>query len=486
MSVDTIRRAGELLCIWNPDVFQLKASCCNQNFLLLSDTIFHSFECVIINVYGPNEVAKRREVWECLIRLKSIFLGLWCLGGDFNEIRTISERIGCFRRYRGMRDFNYMIAQLELMDMPMLGRKFTWCNSQDREKWSRLDRFLLNHDWVQTFNFKLWGLPRLLFDHCPIILMEDGRDWGPRPFRFINAWLLHLNFLPFVKQTWSELMVEGWAGFKCLMKFKALKQALKQWNMEVFGKIEAKLKIVEDEAHALDLLAEERPLLAPEQGRRKDVRSEVWRLSKMLKWTWLQKSRSNWASKEFWSHRPKLSGPFKNIGGAQVVEQLEAVFTEEAIREVLNSCEGNKAPGPNGFNMSFFKKCWGIVKYDVLQFMREFHQNASLVRGLNSSFIALIPKSDSPSGLNEYRPISLIGSLYKILAKVLANRIKLVMPRIISDVQSAFLGGRHILDGVLIANEAWQLSIDWLAAFTGIWILAMWWKVAASYMVGKP
>lgn len=85
--------------------------------------------------------------------------------------------------------------------------------------------------------------------------------------------------------------------------------------------------------------------------------------------------------------------------------------------------------------------------------MNEFHQNGKLVRGINSSFIALIPKNENLSSLGEYRPISLIGSLYKILAKVLSNRIKTVMPRIISDTQPAFIGGRNILDGILIANE---------------------------------
>lgn len=223
LAVDAEGRAGGLLCIWNPRVFQLEACCGHRNFILLAGTFFSSFNCVVVNVYGPLDVAKRQEVWDIFARLKTNFLGLWCMGGDFNEIRNISERIGCSRRDRGMRDFNSMIDQLELFDVPMLGRKFTWCNSQIREKWSRIDRFLLDPEWLENFNLKLWGLSRQLSDHCPILLMEDERDWGPRPFRFLNAWAAHPTFVSVVEKTWSEYQVEGWAGFRCLMKFKALK-----------------------------------------------------------------------------------------------------------------------------------------------------------------------------------------------------------------------------------------------------------------------
>ncbi|KHN17109.1 Transposon TX1 putative 149 kDa protein, partial [Glycine soja] len=72
----------------------------------------------------------------------------------------------------------------------------------------------------------------------------------------------------------------------------------------------------------------------------------------------------------------------------------------------------------------------------------------------NESFIALISKVNDPQNLNEYRPISLIGCAYKIVAKLLANKMKKVMPDIIDKRQSAFIGGRHLLHSVLIANEA--------------------------------
>ncbi|MCH92872.1 cysteine-rich receptor-like protein kinase [Trifolium medium] len=84
----------------------------------------------------------------------------------------------------------------------------------------------------------------------------------------------------------------------------------------------------------------------------------------------------------------------------------------------------------------------------------EFRRNGKLSKGLNSTFFAIIPKVDSPQRLNDFRPISLVGSLYKILVKVLANRLRLVIGSAISESQTAFVKDRKILDGILIANEA--------------------------------
>lgn len=89
-----------------------------------------------------------------------------------------------------------------------------------------------------------------------------------------------------------------------------------------------------------------------------------------------------------------------------------------------------------------------------MRFMLEFHRNGKLTKGINSTFIALIPKVTNPQRLNDYRPISLVGCLYKVLAKVLANRLRQVVSSVVSDSQSAFIRGKQILDGILITNEA--------------------------------
>jgi hypothetical protein len=86
-------------------------------------------------------------------------------------------------------------------------------------------------------------------------------------------------------------------------------------------------------------------------------------------------------------------------------------------------------------------------------FIAEFHRNGKLTKDINSTFVALILKVDSPQRLNDFRPISLVGSLYKILAKVLANRLRVVIGSVISKSHTTFVKDQQILYGILIANE---------------------------------
>ena len=86
-------------------------------------------------------------------------------------------------------------------------------------------------------------------------------------------------------------------------------------------------------------------------------------------------------------------------------------------------------------------------------FFWDFHNHGRFVKSLNATFIVLIPKKGETKDLRDFRPISLVGSLYKWLAKVLANRLKMVVEKVVSKTQNAFVEGRQILDVVFVANE---------------------------------
>jgi len=114
----------------------------------------------------------------------------------------------------------------------------------------------------------------------------------------------------------------------------------------------------------------------------------------------------------------------------------------------------NKAPGPDGFTIHFYRICWDIIKTDLIRMIKGFLQKAKLGGSTNLTFLALIPKESNPASFDRFRPISLCNASYKIIAKLLANRIKPLLNKLISDSQGGFINGRHILDNVIQVQEA--------------------------------
>jgi hypothetical protein len=112
-----------------------------------------------------------------------------------------------------------------------------------------------------------------------------------------------------------------------------------------------------------------------------------------------------------------------------------------------------KAPGADGMPALFYKKFWGIIGADVIREVRMLLSGGSMPESWNETIVVLIPKVPDPERLKDLRPISLCNVVYKIASEVLSNRLKLVLPDIVSLNQSAFVPGRLITDNVLLAYE---------------------------------
>ena len=120
---------------------------------------------------------------------------------------------------------------------------------------------------------------------------------------------------------------------------------------------------------------------------------------------------------------------------------------------VINDFNGDNAPGLDGFSMAFFQSCWCVLKTKIMVVFHNFHTQAVFEKSFNASFLALIPKKVDAMEVKDFQPISLVCGIYKIISKVLANRLRRVAHGLISNPKNAFVKGKQILDSVLIASK---------------------------------
>ncbi|KAI5407147.1 hypothetical protein KIW84_053410 [Lathyrus oleraceus] len=105
---------------------------------------------------------------------------------------------------------------------------------------------------------------------------------------------------------------------------------------------------------------------------------------------WIRNMEDNFTVKSYYIRL------MSNAKAGEESSRLEEMFSTKEIKGVVFDCEGNKSPGPNGFNMEFLRRCWEVVGYDVVECIQEFHYTAKLPKVMVSSFLALIPKSENP------------------------------------------------------------------------------------------
>ncbi|XP_020981566.1 uncharacterized protein LOC107494948 [Arachis duranensis] len=165
--------------------------------------------------------------------------------GDFNEVVHVAERKGATSLSASGEDFRAWINDMELVDLELNDRKYTWLRGQSC---SRIDRTLVSLEWLDTYmDTRLRGGLRGLSNHCPLILEDRRLVQGPRQFHSLDSWFTHEGFLRMVKEEWRGL---GDAQF--LDKLKALSKPLGRWHKQHFGNIPEKIKKLEEEIKKVD------------------------------------------------------------------------------------------------------------------------------------------------------------------------------------------------------------------------------------------
>ncbi|KAJ0641962.1 putative RNA-directed DNA polymerase [Helianthus annuus] len=508
-AVESSGRSGGLLTIWDPSVFIKSGVVKNKNFLAVAGNIVMTGEeIVVVNVYAQNDPSERRGLWGDLVQLKNSVDGMWVFLGDFNDVRSQEERRNSEFIVTNAHYFNLFIREADLVEYQMGGRQYTY-RSDNGMKMSKLDRFLVSRDFMGKWPLaSCLALSNLASDHCPILLSTVQVDYGKIPTRIFNSWLEIPGAVEQVTHLMSIFQFTGLPDLALDVKLKWIKKRLKEWvyiqRSDMDKMYNEKIKRLED----LELLAEQRSLDHSELEERMDCKSCILETDKLKAMDMQQKSRVRWAKEgdentkyfhgvvnantsnnrihglhidgvwvaspplvkdhiftyfaekfeEPLNSRPLLECPFLNKVSDMEAEALVCPFSLSEIKKAVWECEGDRAPGPDGINFKFIKRFWDTLEGDFMGLFQHFYMAEQLNSGCMSSFLALIPKRSDPGGLHEYRPISLIGCLNKVVSKVLVNRLKSVISKLVSEEQTGFLAGRSILDGVIILNEV----IPWL------------------------
>ncbi|XP_071727588.1 uncharacterized protein [Rutidosis leptorrhynchoides] len=247
------------LVVWDVDYFDVTDSFVSDFCIGVRGKWKNSgMESNIINVYGPHDDNNKQRLWDFLLNLILKKNDQpWVVCGDFNEVRNASERFNCNYIDSRAKKFNEFIDMSKLIDIAMGGRTFTRV-SDDGLKFSKLDRFLINDSFHNMWScVSVVALDRGKSDHCPIVLKDDERNFGPKPIKVFDEWLDLDNAESCIKEVWSD---PGGGGARLdsrlRNKLKKVKFALKAASSQKFGNLDEEIEMFKSLANALELRTE--------------------------------------------------------------------------------------------------------------------------------------------------------------------------------------------------------------------------------------
>ncbi|VFQ64094.1 unnamed protein product [Cuscuta campestris] len=465
-----------------------------------------STKCSITSIYGKHTGSERKELWKD-ISDNVISDHLWILGGDFNAICSLEEHQGLTTpTLADITDFKDCIEAIPLICPAFEGGIFTWSGVRSMGRiWRRLDRALVNPLTMNHFpEINMKHLSKTSSDHKPILLQCQLEDFkGAKPFRCQDFWFTHNNFLKVVKDNWTQQpMIGGMRGL--VIKLKGLKATLKNWSRETFGDIFEAVKEAEFKAMKAQEEYEENPvdiLRSIANKAQADLivatnrETLFWKQKANIKWMELGDQNSSFFHSYVKSRRSNLKirsitdgngrkkmeveemrkaaedyfkevfSTHKEVHAHHILEYIPNLITPEdnfmmgripdeaEIQKAVWDLSPTSSAGPDGFNGSFFRVCWSIIKENVIKATQEFFLGVPIPMAFGSTLITLIPKKKVCKHFSDYRPISLSTFMSKINSRILASRLQTLLSKLISKEQAGFQKGMGVDDHILMTCE---------------------------------
>jgi hypothetical protein len=340
-------------------------------------------------------------------------------------------------------------------------------------------------------------------DHVPCVVHIDTNIPKAKNFRFENYWVDLPGFKECVTQSWERGSTKAYSSAVIADKLKSLRHDLKKWHMSL-SRLKELIQNCNKVLVVLDTLEEERPLYREEFNFRQIVKLHLedlllaecnyWKKRCTIRWIKQGEDntkifhamaterfrRNNIAvlhdvdGNEVTDHHVMASmlwAEYKNrIGRSEGInmqfnlhslikrvdglEELTAPFLEKEMDDVVKEMPIDRAPGPDGFNGLFLKKCWPIIKKDFYKLAEDFHNGTMRLQNINGSYITLVPKKKTGFlTVNDFRPISLTNVCVKFLTKLAANRLQSRILECLHKNQDGFLRNRTIQDCLAWAFE---------------------------------
>uniref|UniRef100_A0A2N9JBI5 CCHC-type domain-containing protein n=1 Tax=Fagus sylvatica TaxID=28930 RepID=A0A2N9JBI5_FAGSY len=383
---------------------------------------------------------------------------VWRFSGFYGDPVTVN-RIRSWQLLRCLHSkfypllFRSALDDCTLLDLGFSGWPFTWSNRRDgsAETWVRLDRGVCSKAWLDLHpNARIKHVSMATSDHLALVLDTLGSNQGftrrKTRFRFEQAWVKDPACEGVVTDAWTTER-EGRGGPKKSKTIKVLLQHCEE-NLEVDQNREKANQLRRE----LNTQLEEEELYWQQRSRVCWLK-EGDKNTKFFHAFANQRRRTNEITMLRDNHGAQITGEagleqvcneyFRNIfttsnpGNIDVVvnamdqvvsqdmnDSLLFPITEEEVKIALFQMNPSKAPGPDGMSALFFQKYWHVIGTDITSAVLDCISSRKLLKSVNYKHIALIPKVANPESMGQLRPISLCNVLYKLVSKVLVNRLK--------------------------------------------------------------